>query len=52
MSGVLADVFATAAHVSGDATTAPSSTRRPSCLQSAIGKLHNAIIATYVGNHD
>ena len=52
MSGVLAEVFATAAQVSGDALDGAELDAETELLQSAIGKLHNAIIATYVGNHE
>ncbi|MCU1364390.1 MAG: hypothetical protein JWN39_29 [Ilumatobacteraceae bacterium] len=52
MSGVLADVFATAAQVSGDALDGAELDAETELLQSAIGKLHHAIIATYVGTNE
>ena len=52
MSGVLAEVFATAAQASGDALDGAELDAETDLLQSAIAKLHNAIIATYVGNHE
>ena len=51
MSGVLAEVFATAAQASGDALDGAELDSETELLQLAIGKLHNAIIATYVGDH-
>ncbi len=52
MSGVLAEVFTTAAQVSGDARDGAELDAETDLLQAAIAKLHNAIIATYVGTYD
>ena len=51
MSDVLAEVFSTAAQASGDALDGAELDSETELLQLAIGKLHNAIIATYVGDH-
>jgi len=50
MADVLGEVFATAAQASGDALDGAELDSETELLQVAIGKLHDAIIATYVGD--
>ncbi len=52
LATVLADVFETAAQVSGDATDGAELDAETDLLQVALGSLNNAIISTYVGAYE
>ena len=52
LAPVLADVFETAAQVSGDATNGAELDAETDLLQVALGTLNDAIISTYVGAYE